>query len=439
MSNQNQETLSSLRARKDKETANTINAVFLNLNPDFQRDYEAWDEKMTTRLIESILLGRAMNPLWIVVNTEENTSEEIPYTEEILDGKHRLTTLINFIDNKIPIGKSMQSLNVEQYSGKKFKDLNKDDQQKIRNYNFSINRLDSSYREDMDKLQDMYEILNKSSKPLNIYELNKPTYSDLYSLITSQLNKFENSVLYNKKNKKRGQGEMEIMKLLAISWSKTLPKFSSLNDNMNKWQVEIFGEKKDEVKQNVENEELRKEIIDKIDRLTKMAKKFRENNVFINDDEKEEYKYDDMVVRCYIARLIANTKPNSIRDPIFTKICEQAKNLFKLDSEGLASKIGNTGRGLQFQRKLIEYIDKQLVDILDDTIMNERRLFTSDEIQRKRADQQNLCALCKQLMSDQQPIEGDHIQSYASGGRTDYSNLQVVHRTCHQRKADFQS
>ena len=46
--------LSIIKLRSERENAETTNQTFLNLSPDFQRDYEAWDLKMKTRFIESI-------------------------------------------------------------------------------------------------------------------------------------------------------------------------------------------------------------------------------------------------------------------------------------------------------------------------------------------------------------------------------------------------
>ena len=68
--------LSIINLRTNKENAFAVNQVFLNKSPSFQRTYEAWDDKLKTRLIETILLGRAMNPIWTILNND-NHSEEI--------------------------------------------------------------------------------------------------------------------------------------------------------------------------------------------------------------------------------------------------------------------------------------------------------------------------------------------------------------------------
>ena len=161
------ETLSFVNLRSKNEIARQTNNTYLNTSPDFQRPYEAWDDEMKTRLIETIILGIAMNPIWTVPNNDEQC-------EEVLDGQHRLKTAFCFFNNEFALkGKYLLSLDTDKYNGKKFKDLEFNDQQKIRNYSFSFNKLDSSYKEDKNKLQAQMFLLNHSSIPLNNYETRK--------------------------------------------------------------------------------------------------------------------------------------------------------------------------------------------------------------------------------------------------------------------------
>jgi hypothetical protein len=55
-------------------------------------------------------------------------------------------------------------LEVDEFNGKYFNDLTPDQKQNIRNYEFTFNKLDSTYKNDQEKLSDMYELLNRSSK-----------------------------------------------------------------------------------------------------------------------------------------------------------------------------------------------------------------------------------------------------------------------------------
>ena len=65
--------LSIINLRTNKETAFATNQIYINKNPDFQREYEAWDEKFKTRFIETILIGRAINPIWTILKPDEDS------------------------------------------------------------------------------------------------------------------------------------------------------------------------------------------------------------------------------------------------------------------------------------------------------------------------------------------------------------------------------
>ncbi|MCH1613809.1 MAG: DUF262 domain-containing protein, partial [Flavobacteriales bacterium] len=89
-------TLSTVKCRVDKITAETIDLPYLELNPFWQRKYECWRPNEVTKLIETLLLNRAMNPIWTVDHPKENK-------ECVLDGMHRLTTCIKFIKGELQI------------------------------------------------------------------------------------------------------------------------------------------------------------------------------------------------------------------------------------------------------------------------------------------------------------------------------------------------
>jgi hypothetical protein len=190
-------TLSIINLRTNKENALATHQVYINKNPDFQREYEAWDDKLKTRFIETILIGRAMNPIWTIYNPEEKS-------EEILDGMHRITTALDFLNNKFHLLSKYftDQSRGEKYDKKTFNDLSDDDQNRIRNYNFIFNQLDSTYRTDVNKRRDQYEILNRSSKTLNDYEFNKVLYGPFFDIISIYKNDL-NGLFFNKNDKER--------------------------------------------------------------------------------------------------------------------------------------------------------------------------------------------------------------------------------------------
>lgn len=67
----------------------------LDLNPDYQRDY-VWEDSDKESLIDSIFNGIEIGKFALI---KHDYSEDLLY--EILDGKQRLTTLLDFYENRI--------------------------------------------------------------------------------------------------------------------------------------------------------------------------------------------------------------------------------------------------------------------------------------------------------------------------------------------------
>lgn len=407
--------VSIINIRTNEELAKTMNMSFINLSPFFQREYEAWNEKLKTRFIESILLGRAMNPIWTVENNEDGSNE-------VLDGMHRLTTSLKFMNNEFALGHSLCCLDVDSYKGKKFKNLTDEDKNKIRNYNFIFNHLDSSYRTD-DKLMDMYEILNASSKPLNKYEFYKPRDAPFYELISVNQERWFKTPIFEKEKISRGDLHMELMKVLALSEERLPSSFSSINDIGDKWKFANLGSTKASVEECIKtNGAMYKECLDKV---YKYMDKFIQEGLFPCKDS--------VVTLILICRCVALIKKGEVFSRHISNLVAKFKSEFVDGS--IQDKLECPSRNAMFQKKLIKAVD----DIIREEIgeKEEPRLFGSAVIDAKLAEQDRKCALCNLTITKQQRYEGDHIIPWGQMGRTVPENCQVVHQKCHKNKGSF--
>lgn len=70
------------------EVANLYRDGEINIHPEFQRFFR-WDDEQKTRLIESILLGIPIPPIFV--------SQRIDGTWEVIDGQQRLSTIFQFM------------------------------------------------------------------------------------------------------------------------------------------------------------------------------------------------------------------------------------------------------------------------------------------------------------------------------------------------------
>lgn len=408
-----QEPLAILKLRTDRNNAETSGQMYLDLSPDFQREYEPWSEKLSTRLIESVFLNRGMNPIWVVTNSNDNC-------EDVLDGMHRLKTLLNFMDGQFEIGQSLTTISVDEYKGKKFTDLSIIDKQKFRNYNLYINRLDASIRDDPDKLQEQWEILNKSSKPLNKQELQRIVRLKVFKFIEEFHSNFINTPLFSKEKSVRGELTKEILKFIAMSES-NIPKFNSLDDIGEKWFIRTFGTSKKDIDSNFEK--YRDTIYIKcnlIHKYSDIISKKLELTSKINKKWKIPYQI-------IITRLVVYIENDKLLRRLLDKLIITIKDILDFNYKG--------GRNADYQRTIMNMCDEGIkLIILND---NEPRLFNSKMIKDKLEEQKNCCALCKKEIKEFDKYEGDHIKSWSSGGDTTYDNLQVVHTDCHKHKEEF--
>lgn len=406
------ESLSTLSARTNRETARIVDATFIDLHPDFQREYEAWSEKLCTGFIETILIGRATNPIWLVINETNDCVD-------VLDGMHRLTTAIRFLHNQFPIGKSVSAIDPTKYKDKYFRDLSKDDQQRYRTYRFYLNVLDASYR-DEDKLNEMYEILNCSARPLNEYEQKKPLYKPLYDLIAPYSMRIFDSPLYPKTESKRGDNDMAFLSLIALA-QPNLPTFSSLRDNYKKWAAVAFGEKHDEITKNLE---------EKKEALTELSKRIiRYLDTFRNDERLFDGEDEVVAAKIIVARCAALIPSVALFNRHSTALSAALK--VQIFDRIRDDNLGLVGRNAVFQKTVIATVDAVIHAEIGTVAAP--RLFSREQIERRLTEQNKQCAICNKEIKTGQKYEGDHILGWAAGGQTVYENLQVVHKhKCHR-------
>jgi hypothetical protein len=411
--------LSIINLRVNKEMALAAQQTYLNKSPFFQRLYESWDDKMKTRFMESILLRRATNPIWTVLNEEDDS-------EEILDGMHRITTALSYLNNEFPIqGKYLSTLDGEKYNKKYFNDLDSDDKAKIRNYNFIFNKLDSSYRTDLNKLKDMYEILNRSSRTLNDYEYNKVILQPFYDIISKSKDVFMRTGFFSKKVDSRGNIDTEIIEMIALS--SELPScWSSFNYMKDEWIKNNIGETTEQIESfsRIHGEE----ISNKLNFMAKIIDCFYLNGLIsknIKNFKQFYLPYKIIVSRCCF--LIPNIA-------MFNRISSEIIAIFKkeITEIDIQSKLECKSRNATFQKKLTGIVDEIILAEMNKE--GSERRFSKKMITEKMAIQNNICPMCKLSINENEHFEADHIVPWTSGGSTTLENLQILHKRCHHMK-----
>ena len=337
---------------------------------------------------------------------------------------HRLTTALDFMNNKFKIRTKYFSTleKTDKYNNKLFGELENEDQQKIRNYNFFFNLLDSSYHYDINKRLEMSEILNRSSRLMNNYEFNNIIYNEFYSIFTNEKKHFSN--FFNKSDT-RGKHEEELIELIVVS--DALPNsWQSIPALLQKYYDYNLGVTKESIENFLKNN--RETINNKLTMLKKIFLRLVEENFFPKD--KKIYNNYYLVYKFLIARLLHKFKDISLFNRHFPYIINiMNEKVFNVPINTHLKNWNLPTRNSNFQREMINLIDSIIENCYEQT--KDKRFFHKHDIDRKLQEQGNICAMCK---NEKQIYEGDHIIEWGVGGKTEYENLQVLCRPCHWMK-----
>lgn len=106
----------------------------LALNHPIQRRGEQWDTLQKSKLIQTIFLKWNIIPPIVVERTfkEFGSGNQPVYNYAVLDGKQRITTILNFIDDNLKLSPDTPDAIVEEetieLAGKRYSDFNQDQQ-----------------------------------------------------------------------------------------------------------------------------------------------------------------------------------------------------------------------------------------------------------------------------------------------------------------------
>jgi hypothetical protein len=141
----------------------------LILSPKFQRR-RVWSEKAKSYLIDTILRGLPIPPIFIREKIDLSTKKTV---REVIDGQQRLATILDYLNDGLKISK----IHNEEYGGLYFSQLPEDIQNEILKYNLSVNIVLTS--EDKEVLG-IFARLNTYTVPLNKNELWNAKYFGLF-------------------------------------------------------------------------------------------------------------------------------------------------------------------------------------------------------------------------------------------------------------------
>lgn len=148
------------------------------LDSEFQRSGNVWKKQQKCELIESVLMGL---PLPIFYFNEDEKGRLI-----VVDGRQRLTTLFEYLDNKFRLEK-LEILS--QFNKKIFRDLENVDKTKIENYQIQSHNI--PHAANIKVKLDIFDRVNRGGTKLTAQEVLNAIYSGVATSFLKNLVKYE--------------------------------------------------------------------------------------------------------------------------------------------------------------------------------------------------------------------------------------------------------
>ena len=199
------------------------------LDPPYQRDMNVWDIEQKSFLLDTIFKNFPIPPIFL----EQKINSDTGITNyDVIDGKQRLSTIIGFIDNEIPLPEEFGN---DVYGNSKLNGLLFDEIKKIAKededvksavadfwaYSISVEYIENP---DYKIVDSIFDRLNREGSRLNAQELRKAQYYDtlLYNDIISYRNDIYITRLTTKLNKNRMEDIGFITELYIMTAKNTI-------------------------------------------------------------------------------------------------------------------------------------------------------------------------------------------------------------------------
>lgn len=151
----------------------------IELDPEFQRDDDRWDDKQKSELIESILIGIPL-PVFYLFQTSSGM-------RQVVDGRQRLHAIRQFYKGKLKLSKLTI---LSELNGKKFNELEPLLQNSFEDYQLEIYALLPPTNEDIKF--NLFDRLNRGGTQLNHQEMRNALYQGASTRLIKELSCDEN-------------------------------------------------------------------------------------------------------------------------------------------------------------------------------------------------------------------------------------------------------
>ena len=387
----------------------------LIIDPEWQRNY-VWSKGQASKLIESFLLSIPI-PVIYLARTHDGQYE-------VIDGLQRLTSAFDFLDNKFRLA----DLGIRRdLNGKRFKDLDRPGQKKLRNSVLRSFELPSDTDADIHFV--VFERLNTGGTKLNEMEIRNCLYRGRLNNLIKELAADEDFVrcVNEKTLSKRMKDRTFVLRFLAF-YERTHRR---CRNGLKKFLNEFL-----DTYRNPPDEKLR-EYRDVFKRCMKASQTVFGNDGFRLKKEKagtsrslgEWSTRSNVAIFQCIATSLASHQLGEITNNA-DRIYEEYLDLISGDNQWVDYVRRATGEASRLDY-VFETWRHRLGEVLrnDGTEGQGRRLF-SRQLKKELFDQSPTCAICGNKITLLDDAVVDHVEHYWRGGRTLPENARLAHRYC---------
>lgn len=408
-----------------------------NTDPDYQREGGIWNMERKQLFIDSIINGFDIPKLYIH-DIRTQTSE--PERYNVVDGKQRITTILQFLKNDFPLsedfkyesGPNLQNLNnsTEPLAGNYWNDIN--DQWK---HHIHQKKLDFVAISNADKgdIEELFLRLN-NGESLNAAEKRNSIPSDMNEIIrdVSQNHSFFTSYLALE-NKRYNYYELSAKFIALIMEATNSSSKADIDDNIYRQDLKkkhldklvndnkfMEVEKKTEITQLINRElKLLTEIFEEKDELLAKISFPPLFFIFAKTLLKLYVIPDKKIIREFLKNFELNrTDPENEEEIEIVTYNEKSRSG--------SNDIGN----LNERRKILSsYFLKANPNI---SIKAKRRNFTNQERRHIYFRDGQKCIICNVDFSSLAEMDADHILRYSDGGPTALKNARSTCQTCNR-------
>jgi len=151
----------------------------LNLDPKYQRR-SVWTQEYKDNFIDTILLEYPSPSIFLYEEIDPNGRAKY----NVVDGKQRLTTVFEFVDDRFPIS---DVAGKESLRGEYFSNLERDDKVNFWNYLFSVEYIPTNQEE---IINDIFNRINRNVAKLTFQELRHARFSGEFIRTAEDLTEF---------------------------------------------------------------------------------------------------------------------------------------------------------------------------------------------------------------------------------------------------------